>query len=108
MKKKGQTRKFSLASLVVILVVLLVVTQLVIAHCLATKGEKLRQLEMECRRLKQANAVLNGEISKIGSLTAISQRAEKLGFAKASQVRHLTPQAPVALNKLDFSLSHSE
>lgn len=106
MKKEKKTKKLGLTAIVIFLVGLLVAIQLIITHTLATNGEKLRKLELECREVERADSVLNEEINKIGSLSRINEEAEKLGLVKASQVMHLTSQVPVALSNSEVSLGH--
>lgn len=102
MEKARPSKKLSLTSLVVCLAVLLILVQLVISHNLATQGERFRQLEQQALNLEQENIIFAEEINKAGSLSRIDQEAKKLGFSRASQVLHLTPQIPVALGKSDL------
>jgi cell division protein FtsL len=104
MKVEKKTKKISLIAIVMSLVTFLVAVQLTIAHSLATRGEKLRQLELKSQELKTANTLLGEEIIKIGSLSRINQEAEKIGLVKAPHVMHLTPQVPVALSHSGASL----
>ena len=45
------------------------------------------------------NRRLAQEINQMGSLSKISLQAESLGLTRATQVLHLTVQAPVALER---------
>ena len=68
---------------------LILSTQLLFAASLATDGEKLSQIEQEIGRLEQENAALKVNIAQESSLKTLSQRAQRLGFAKPSQI--ITP-----------------
>lgn len=99
MEKEKTQKKFNLTPFIFGLVFLLVLTQLAISHSLATRGERLRQLEVKARELQRENSILAEEINQAGSLSRIAQEAERLGLVKAGQVFHLTSQVPVALGR---------
>lgn len=99
MLKKKEAKKLILTPIIISLVVFLVFIQLVISHRLATRGERLRQLEIEAKQLEKENSILAEEINQAGSLSRITQEAKNLGFVRANQILHLTPQIPVALGR---------
>lgn len=68
---------------------LLILTQFIFAADLATDGQNLSQTESEIKKFKSENATLRVEIAKDSSLTALSKKAEELGFKKPQQV--ITP-----------------
>jgi cell division protein FtsL len=72
-----------------VLVVLLLATQLVFAVSLATDGQKLSEIGSEIQRLEAENTTLKVKITKMSSLTTLSQRAQTLGFEKPARV--ITP-----------------
>jgi cell division protein FtsL len=78
------------------LIVILSLVQLFISHSLAAAGEKVGLLENRAKQLEFENAILEEEIAKTGSLSRISEEAERLGFIKSGKAIHLTPQLPVA------------
>lgn len=92
-------RRLKLTPIVIGVVFLLILIQLVISHNLANSGEKLRDFEVGTQELKEENTILAEEINKAGSLSRISQEAEKAGLVRTTQVLHLTPQIPVALGR---------
>ena len=63
--------------------------QLVFANNLATDGEKLAKIHEEIKKLEAENTTLKVEIAQESSLNTLSEKAQKLGFAKPSQV--ITP-----------------
>lgn len=85
--------------LVLVLVLFLFFTQLVVSHRLVASGEVVKKLEIDAARLDAENSLLKEEVDRMGSLSRISSEAAKLGFTRASQILHLTPQVPVALGK---------
>lgn len=95
--KKRKNQRPKLLFIIGFLVLLLALTQLVVSHYLATLGGKVRQYERQIAQFEQEKKILEEEISKIGSLSRISSGAERLGFARSTQVVHLTPQIPMAL-----------
>lgn len=97
MEKKNKKRSSKLIYLIGSLVVILALVQLVISYRLATVGEKVRQWEKKATQLEQENRILAEEINQVGALSGLAMEAEKMGFARSSQVLHLIPQIPVAL-----------
>jgi len=97
--KKGPTPPVFKNNLAVIVVVVLVLAlaQLVIAHDLASLGEKVRQAEKIATIKEQENKFLVEEIGRMGSLARVSSSASQLGLVRTTQVLHLVPQVPVAL-----------
>jgi len=79
------------------LVFILSLFQLFISHRLATTGETGKELENRAAQVEQKNTYIKEEISQMGSLTAVSQKAEQLGLVRTSSVLYLTSQIPVAL-----------
>jgi cell division protein FtsB len=98
---KTKKRKFSLGLLLVTTAVFLGLVQLVISHRLATAGEKVRQLEARAAQLQTGNSILEEEISRLGSLAAISERAAAQGFVKVTEVAYFTAPLPVAMGAVD-------
>jgi hypothetical protein len=94
-KKK---KKINLVTLVVVIAFFLGLVQLLIANRLAAAGGSVRQLEVKAQQLEEENRLLEEEISRLGSLTAVSERAEALGFEKTTAVVYLTSPVPVAFN----------
>lgn len=103
MKKENKNKKPKLIFLIVTLVLLLAGMQLVMAHCLATTGEQMRQLEDKANLIGKENQLLSEEINKMGSLNQIASEAGKLGLVKANNFLNLTPQIPVALEKTSLN-----
>lgn len=91
--------KIKISVIIFTIVFLLSMVQLVIAHNLATAGEKVRLLETQISLLEKENNKLSAEISQTASLARIAGEAEKLGLTKATQVLRLTPEIPVAMNR---------
>jgi len=104
MKKENKNKKPKLIFLIVTLVMLLAGLQLVMAHCLATTGEQMRQLEDKASLMEKQNQLLIEEINKMGSLNRIATEAGKLGLVKANNFLSLTPQVPVALEKTNINV----
>ena len=103
MKKENKNKKPKLIYLIVTLVLLLASLQLVMAHCLATTGEQMRQLEDKASLIGKQNQLLTEEINKMGSLNQIASEAGKLGLVKANNFLNLMPQVPVALEKTNIN-----
>lgn len=99
MKKENKNKRPKLIYLIVTLVLLLAGLQLVMAHCLATTGDQMRQLEDKASLIEKENQLLTEEINKMGSLNRIASEAGKLGLVKADNFLNLTPQVPVALER---------
>ena len=91
--KKGS----KLISLITGLVLVLALVQLVIAHQLATVGDKVRRLEKETNQIETESWQLSEEISKVGALSRISSQAAELGLVRTTRVVHLAPEVPFAL-----------
>lgn len=101
MKKQIKQNKIhqpsKLLVIVASLVFILAAIQLVISHQLATTGEQIRRLEKETYELETKSRLLIEEISQVGSLSQIAQKAEALGLQRNSQVVYFTPAISVAL-----------
>jgi cell division protein FtsL len=106
MKKenKNKNKKPKLIYLIMALVLFLAGLQLVMAHCLATTGDQMRQLEEKADLIKKKNQLLTEEINKMGSLNRVASEAGKLGLVKANNFLNLTPQVPVALEKTSINV----
>ncbi|HUV42385.1 MAG TPA: hypothetical protein VMY36_00545 [Patescibacteria group bacterium] len=91
-------RKINLPALIIILVIALALGQLLLTHRLATDGEMVKEFELNAARLEDKNEILRQEITQLGSLREVAQKAEKLGFVHNSHLLHLTPELPVAMN----------
>lgn len=104
MKSKSKNKKPKLIYLIIGLILFLAGVQLVVTHCLANTGQRMRQLEKEADLLKRENSILTEEINKMGSLPRIATEASKMGLIKANNVLSLTPQVPVALEKNAINL----
>ena len=61
-----------------------------------TSGAKLAHLEKQEQELTQENSQLNDELVKSSSLTAVSETAEELGFAKPEKIIYATQDDGVA------------
>ncbi|MCJ7804724.1 hypothetical protein MUP35_03275 [Patescibacteria group bacterium] len=103
MKKENKNKKPKLIFLIITLVLLLAGMQLVMAHCLATTGEQMRQLEDKASLMGKQNQLIAEEINKMGSLNQIASEAGKLGLVKANDIFNLMPQVPVALEKTNIN-----
>lgn len=99
MNQKEKNKNRALTFIIVGLIFVLSLIQLFISHHLATAGETVKKLEMQASALEQENALFKEEISKEGSLSKISQEAEKLSLVRASKILYLTSQIPVALER---------
>ena len=102
--KKKINKKRKLIYLIIILILFLSGVQLVMAHCLATTGEKMRHLEERAKLLEGQNLILSEEINEMGSLIRIATEAARIGLVKADNVLNLIPQIPVALEKTTTKL----
>lgn len=94
-EKKGKNHR--LTFVIVGLVLILCLIQLFISHRLATTGEVVKEFEIKTSKIEKENALLREEITQIGSLTAVSQKAEQLSLVRTSSILYLTSQIPVAL-----------
>lgn len=97
MGKEKKFRNYRLTFIVASLVFTLCLVQLLISHRLAATGELVERLEVKAAEVEQENVVLKEEISQIGSLTEISQKAKQLNLVRTSSILYLTSQIPVAL-----------
>ena len=68
-----------------LVVVGLFFTQLVFANNLAVDGQKLALIQDQIFKLEEENTTLKAQIAKESSLAILSQKAEKMGFAKPSK-----------------------
>lgn len=91
--------KTKISIIIFTIVFLLSMVQLVIAHNLATSGEKVRLLEAQINLLEKENNKLSVEINQTASLARIAGEAERMGLTKATHVLRLTPEIPVAMNR---------
>ncbi len=66
-------------------VVSLFFAQLVFANNLAVDGQKLSQIQDQISKLEEENITLKAQIAQESALTTLSQKAEKMGFAKSSK-----------------------
>lgn len=90
--------RINLPVLVTLLVISLALIQLVITHRLATSGGAIRELEIKAQRLEDKSELLRQEITQLGSLRRVAQKAEELGFVRNNSLLHLIPELPVAMN----------
>lgn len=97
MNKERKSKNYPLTFVIIGLVIILSLIQLFISHRLATTGEIVKKLEAQASQIEQENALLEEEISQMGSLTEVSQKAEQLGLVRTSNILYLTSQIPVAL-----------
>lgn len=104
MTKKKKSKNHKLTFIIVGLILILLLIQLFITHRLATAGEVVKEFETKAFQIDQENTVLKEEISKMGSLSRISQEAKKLGLVRTSSILYLTSQIPVALGTSNVSL----
>ena len=95
-EKKSNRRSLFLKLIVPGLVLFLAVVQLFFTHHLALSGEEMKEMESMMSKLEEENRLLEEEISQIGSMSVISQRASQLGLVHDVQVLHLSPGVPVA------------
>ena len=97
--KEKKIKKPKLVIFVTFLVLVLSLVQLFCSHRLATAGAAVAFYEEKTLTLQETNQRLDQEINQMGSLSKISLQAESLGLVRTSQVLHLTPQAPIALER---------
>lgn len=83
----------------VLLAVALGGIQFLISCKLATAGYEVGKTEKRIQELESENSLLYDSVSKMGSLSEVSSKAEELGFVRTTHVVHLIPQLPVALNQ---------
>lgn len=95
--QERKIKKIPLTFIVIGLVLVLSLTQLLIAHRLATTGEVVKKFEIKAAEIEQENAFLKEGISQTGSLSEVFQKAEELGLVRTSSILYLTSQIPVAL-----------
>lgn len=86
-------------AIVFALIVLLGVTQLVLANEMSTEGRKIRELEEQKCQLENEVRTLEKEVSALGALSRIKNGAENLGLSYNPQIfDYLSPpklaQAP--------------
>ena len=81
------------ASLVVVVVfVCFVIATVFMTIQTATSGAKLSYLEKEEERLLQERREINEKLLKAGSLSAVSEKAQDMGFAKATNVLYINQE----------------
>lgn len=88
----------NLPALVISLVILLALVQLGLTHQLATSGQAVKELEIKTQRLKEKNEVLKQEVTDLGSLRRVVQKATEMGFVAQDELLPLKPEIPVAMN----------
>lgn len=93
-------KNYRLTFVVMGLVLILSLIQLFISHRLASAGGIVKNFEIKADRIERENAFLEEEISKMGSLSEVSQKAQNLGLTRTSSILYLTSQIPVALGSL--------
>ena len=97
--KKKQTKKFvNLVRFFLFFILLLALVQIYVSYRLATAGKQVAGLENEALKIRDENQELQEEISYLGSLAVVSEKAHQLGFKTTQEVVYLTPEVPVALN----------
>lgn len=95
---KNSDKKQSRLHLVLIGVVLILAfLQIVFANRLITTGEILQKLEQEAQILESENNKIANQIASQGSLQALKEKIDKLGFDKNPSVLHLSTESQVAL-----------
>jgi cell division protein FtsB len=80
----------------VVLVVLLSITRVVLANLLAVSGEQIAAANQKAGVLEEEDQKLENEISKVGSLALIEEKAKDAGFVKADNVEILPENKPIA------------
>lgn len=87
-------KKIIITSLSIVL--LLTFVQIIVSNNLSTTGVVLGSLEDQINQYKKENAILREKLLTESSLTIISQKAEKLGFAD-SKTTVVLSSVPIAL-----------
>ena len=100
MKLKSKKRNKGLTFVVIFTIFALALVQLTISHHLASDGQRVKELEQLVTQIEDENQRLEEDISSIGSLSAVSKKAEALGLIKTQAVLNVSPQVPVALGNL--------
>ena len=98
MKEKQTKKFFNLVKFFLFLIVVLALVQIYVSHRLATAGKRVAELENTALAISEKNQQLREEISCLGSLAVVSEKARHLGFKTTSEIVYLTPKVPVALN----------
>lgn len=82
-----------------VLVVGLLVSKIFIANQLATTGAVATAEAIQLSQLKAEKQDLQNEVSSLGSLVAISARADQLGLKKSAKIQLLPASGNVAYNQ---------
>ena len=98
MKEKQTKKFFNLVKFFLFFILLLALVQIYVSHRLATAGKLVAELENETLKIRDENQKLREEISHLGSLSVVFEKAHKLGFKTTKEVVYLTPEVPVALS----------
>lgn len=77
------------------LLFLIILAQVILSNSLVSGGRRMEELTREKERLSSQLLELENQIAQASSLTAIREKAEKLGM-KPGKLQYLPPQ-PVAL-----------
>ena len=70
-----------------------------LVNMLSTSGAMIDQVNQKTQTLEKQNNQLNDEITKLGSLTRISNEAQKFGFINGGSMVNLASEVPIALRR---------
>lgn len=89
-KAKQEKAKASTPKWAVVLLFTLLVTQVVLANSLVTKGQEINQLTADREQLRAEVVSLENEAAQVSSLAVIRREAKKLGM-RPGKVEFLPP-----------------
>ncbi|MCH7951364.1 hypothetical protein IH980_01315 [Patescibacteria group bacterium] len=98
-RKPSEAPHRRLIAIAIVSVVTFLAANLFVSNVLATSGEKLRDLKRRQENLLDQNSRLRAEIIEKSALTALEDRAQKLGFVKSTQTLSISSQPPVAMHQ---------
>jgi cell division protein FtsL len=84
---------------IAIVIVGLSLAQIGVANQISTTGSELAALQNKVANLKRENTVLQEEILMAASLTNISNKADKLGFAATKSEVYLNSSVSLAMRQ---------
>jgi cell division protein FtsL len=91
-------RSHILLALLGICIIVLSVAQISVSNMLSTGGIQLSNMQQQISNYDRKNAQLKEQIYSLSSLTAISEKAQKLGFVDNQTAVVITDHAaPIAL-----------
>ncbi|MFC1654056.1 hypothetical protein ACFL1M_04380 [Patescibacteria group bacterium] len=96
MKKNKKTNKRKILLSMFLVVVGLSIINIISSATLSSKGEKLRELELQARELRHENQLLEQKIVGQRSLTKLEAKAKNYGFVEKPKMIMLSEDASVA------------